>query len=87
MESHWIRHHKKKQPAPYVPRLEPEPATEHASDDEDRELLPDNGPATLEDMEADDILEEARRRDPVAFERGRAMGEIMRQLREERGEK
>ena len=47
MESHWIRHHKKTQTPPYVPKVEPAPIAE--ADDADHELLPDRGPASLSD--------------------------------------
>jgi len=48
MESNWIRHHKRKAPAPYVPKVEPAPETQDDVND-DHELLPDRGPATLSD--------------------------------------
>ena len=39
MESHWIRHHKKKQAPQYVPRPEPEPVAESEHNDDDSPLV------------------------------------------------
>jgi hypothetical protein len=60
-----------KDPAPKPPEVKIEPAPEV---DEDIGAAP----VDHELDEANAILDEAERRDPAAFERGRAMGEILK---------